>query len=217
MTSLFSTVPFLVVMMIDPSNIVYDRHESISSNHIHICWIYHEGGHRWKTVLQHGAASTLAWLYRGCSHRIVLEMLRSLCRWRSAGNVVPLFPPSENSETTALHRWLRLTSFEEVNELVDSSLRFFRWSSWTVTAISHRSFENKVEWKLERSGFSLSSMMFATEWHILFLVEKSLANIKCLLDCLYVRRVKRTSPQHISYKTWPEGDRGWGVRIWCQI
>ena len=119
MTSLFSTVPFWVVMTIDPNYILVGRHESISSNHIHICWIYHERGHRWKTVLQHGATSTWAWLYWGCSHQIVLEMLQSLCRWRSAGNVVPLFPPLGNSDTTALHRWMRLTSSEEVDGAVE--------------------------------------------------------------------------------------------------
>ncbi len=116
MTSLFSTVPFWVVMIIDSSNIVYDRHESISSNHIHICWIYHDGEHRWMTVLQHGAASAWVWFYWRCRHRIVLELLRSLCRWRSAGNVVTLFPPSGNLETTVLRRWLRLASSAEVDE-----------------------------------------------------------------------------------------------------
>lgn len=80
-------------------------------------------------------------------------MLRSLCRRRSAGDVVPLFPPPGNSVTTVLYRWLALTSCEEIGGLVDSSLRFFRWSSLTVTAILYRSFENKVEWRLERFRF----------------------------------------------------------------
>jgi len=34
---------------------------------------------------------------------------------------------------------------------------------------------------------------FASESIILFLVEKSHTKKNCLLDCLYVRRVKRTS------------------------
>ena len=37
MTSLFSTFPFGAVTIIDPSNIVFGRHELISSNQIHIC------------------------------------------------------------------------------------------------------------------------------------------------------------------------------------
>ncbi len=44
---------------------------------------------------------------------------------------------------------------------------------------------------------------------ILFLVEKSLTNINCLLACLSVRRGSK------KHKGWPKGNRGRGTRIWC--